>query len=202
MNPPNGQAPLDYLNQIAPQAPKKPLFELNLRTILVAGLLGLGIIIGLVVIIGALTSSSKEPWQRLSARLDATAEIAESASKEIKNSELRSVNSTLKLYVSNTKRELTAPLTRLEIQPTKLPKEILEEESSALIMSKLEDGRLNAKYDTTYSREMSYLLATILALLERLQASSSEATKDILESAHNNLSPIYKSVSSFDAVTE
>lgn len=202
MNPPNGQAPLDYLNQIAPQAPKKPLFELNLRNIILAGVLALGVIIGLVVIVGALTSSSKEPWQRLSARLDATAEIADSASKEIKNSELRSVNSTLKLYVSNTKRELTAPLTKLEIQPNKLPKEILAEESSELIMSRLEDGRLNAKYDSTYSREMSYLLATILALIERLKASSSEATQEILQTAHNNLTPIYKSVSSFDAVTE
>lgn len=202
MNPSNGQTPLDYLNQIAPQAPKKPLFELNLRNVILASLVALGVIIGLVMIIGALTSGSKEPWQRLSARLDATAVIADSASTKIKSSELRSVNSTLKLYVSNTKRELAAPLAALDIQPTKLPENILQEESSELIMSRLEDGRLNAKYDTTYSREMSYLIATILALLEQLQASSGAATKEILQEAHNSLSPIYTSLSGFNAVTQ
>jgi hypothetical protein len=202
MNPPNGQSSLDYLNQIAPQAPKKAMFELNLRNIIFLGLIAVGIIVGLAMIVGALTSSSKEPWQRLSARLDATAIISESATSNIKNSELRSVNSTLKLYIANTKRELATPLAQLEIVPAKLPPRILKEESSELIMSRLENGRLNAKYDTTYSREMSYLLATILALLERLQASSGEVTKKTLQAAHNDLSPIYKSVSSFDAVTE
>lgn len=202
MNPPNGQSSLDYLNQIAPQAPKKALFELNLRNIILLGIVAVGIVIGLVMMMGALTAGSKEPWQRLSARLDAIAIISESATPNIKNSELRSVNSTLKLYVANTKRELATPLAQLEIVPTKLPPKILKEESSELIMSRLENGRLNAKYDTTYSREMSYLLATVLALLEQLQASSGVATKEILKTAHNNLSPIYTSVSSLDAVTE
>ena len=203
MNPQNGQMPLDYLEQIAPQAPKKPVFTLNLRTILLGAI---GVIILIVILAnigGAISNAGKEPWQRLSARLAATALVVDSSTGKIKNSQLRSLNSDLKLYITNTQRDLATPLTALSIDATKLPKSITSSESSEKMAARLEDGRLNAKYDSTYAREMSYQLATILALQRQLYASNvGPQTKIFLDNAYKNLQPTYKSISEFSASNE
>jgi len=203
MNPQNGQNPYDYLNQIAPQAPKKQMFALNFRTILLAAVAAVVLIIIIVTVSGAMTSSSKEPWQRFSARIDATAVVVDGASANIKNSQLRSINSDLKLYLTNTKRDISIPLGALDINPGKLPANIVAQEKGTGIGDRLEDGRLNAKYDSTYAREMTYQLATILSLLQKLYASNvGPDTKEMLKTAYDNLLPTYTSVSEFSTSTE
>ena len=68
---------------------------------------------------------------------------------------------------------------------------------------RLEDGRLNAKYDSTYAREMSYQTATLLALINQLYKSSAlPATKTYLKGAYENLEPTYKALSAFSASNE
>lgn len=203
MNPQNEQTPLDYLNQIAPEAPKKPLFALNIRTVLFGALAAVVLIIIMAVIGGALTSAQKEPWERFSARLSATATVVDSSSGKIKNSQLRSLNSDIKLYITNTQRDLATPLTKLEIIPSKISPKVVAQETGTGMTERLEDGRLNAKYDSTYAREMSYQLATILSLLQELYASSSSAdTRTFLETAYNNLKPTHDAVASFSASNE
>lgn len=203
MNPQNGQTPLDYLNQIAPEAPKRPLFTLNMRTIILGALIAVIVIIIIAAVSGALVSARKEPWERLSARLDATATAVDSSSREIKNSQLRSLNSDIKLYITNTKRDLATPLTRAGVDANKLSNSIVTQENSTGMMQRLEDGRLNAKYDSTYAREMSYQLALLLSLLQKLYASSGNSeTKTILETAYKNLEPTYTTISNFSASNE
>jgi len=203
MNPQNGQTSLDYLNQIAPQAPKRPVFTLNLRTVVIGGILAVILIIILATIGGGISGARTEPWQRLSARLSATATLVDSSSDVIKNSQLRSLNSDLKLYITNTQRDLEKPLTSLDINSEKLSKSIVAAESSEEMAGRLEDGRLNAKYDSTYAREMSYQLATLLALLQELYGSNVSAeTKTLLEGWYNNLLPTYTAISEFSASNE
>lgn len=203
MNPQNGQTPLDYLNQIAPTAQKKPLFALNLKTIILAGLAVLVLIIILVNVANSLATARKEPWETYAARLAATGEIVDSSSDKIKNSQLRSLNSDLKLYITNTQRDLAEPLKGLDINAAKLPKSVTAQESSAKALARLEDGRLNAKYDSTYAREMSYQLATTLALLQQLYKSNvTPKTKAFLEDSYKNLAPTYKAISEFSASNE
>lgn len=203
MNPNNGQTPLDYLNQIAPQAPKKPLFTLNLRTI-IFGVIALLVLVIIIANVGsAIGNASKSPWQQFSARLAATTQIVDSSSGKIKNSQLRSLNSDLKLYLTNTQRDLATPLGELGINPEKLPASITKQESSEAMLARLEDGRLNAKYDSTYAREMSYQLATTLALLQQLYKSNvGPKTKQFLEDAYSNLAPTYATISEFSASNE
>ncbi len=203
MNPPNGQTPLDYLNQIAPQAQKKPLFVLNLRTIILAGVAAVILIIIIAAISGAVAGGKKEPWQRFSARLDVTASVVDGASTNIKNSQLRSLNSNVKIFITNTKRDLATPLKKLDINPAKLPASIVASEKNTGMETRLEDGRLNAKYDSTYAREMSYQLSRILSLLQKLYASSgNQSTKDFLKTAYDNLEPTYKAIADFTASNE
>ena len=203
MNPQNGQTPLDYLNQIAPQAPKKQLFKLNLRTIIV-GLVAFLIVIIIIANIGAaLSNARKEPWERFSARLAATTQVVDSSTGKIKNSQLRSLNSDLKLYLTNTQRDLAEPLKALSINPAKLSSSVTTKESSAAMLERLENGRLNAKYDSTYAREMSYQLATTLALLQQLYKSDvGPKTKAYLSNAYKNLAPTYEAIDNFSASNE
>lgn len=204
MNPQNGQTPLDYLNQISPSSQKKaPIFALNLRTIIFAGILLVVLVIIFSVVSSAVSSAQKEPWQRFSVRLTTTEEIVNSAGSNIKNSQLRSINSDLKLYLANTKRDLTTPLTNQGITASSIPASITTQESGDKMVERLEDGRLNAKYDSTYAREMSYQTATLLALIQQLYNSSAlPATKTYLKSAYDNLQPTYKALSEFSASNE
>jgi nitrogen fixation/metabolism regulation signal transduction histidine kinase len=203
MNPNNGPTPYDYLNQIAPEAPKKPLFALNLRTVVFGAVAAVILIIIIAVVSGAATSSSKEPWQQLSARLAVTATVVDGASASIKNSQLRSMNSDLKLYITNTQRDLTKPLSALDINPAKIPATIVAKEKGTGIDTRLEDGRLNAKYDSTYAREMTYQLATILSQLQKLYAGNNgPKTKELLKNAYDNLLPTYTSISEFSTANE
>ena len=203
MNPDNGQTPLDYLNEISPEAPKKPIFRLNLRTIIIGAIILLILVIILVNVSSAIGNASKAPWQQFSARLTATAEIVDSSSDKIKNSQLRSLNSDLKLYITNTQRDLAKPLGELGINPERLPDSILKKESNEAMMTRLEDGRLNAKYDSTYAREMSYQLATLLALLQQLYKTNvGPQTKQFLNDAYSNLGPTYEAIADFSASNE
>ncbi len=202
MNPPNGQAPIDYLNQIAPQAPKKPLFEFTLGKVAIVGIILIILVIIISVISGALANGQKEPWQRLSARVAATTILATDATDNIKNSQLRSLNSDLKLFLTNTARDIEQPLLARGITVEKIPASILAQESSESVASKLEDGRLNNKFDITYAREMSYQLTLLLSLLEQLAGSSSGATQEMLQTAHQNLTPIHDGMQGFGATNE
>ena len=76
-------------------------------------------------------------------------------------------------------------------------------ESSEAMLARLEDGRLNAKYDSTYAREMSYQLATTLALLQELYKTNvGPQTKQYLQQSYDNLVPTYKAISEFSASNE
>jgi len=201
--PPRGNTSLDYLNEIAPSTTKKPLFEMNLKTIIIGAI---GAVI-LIIIISAITSSlgggKKEPWQRLSARLNATYAVVDKAGVNIKNSQLRSLNGNVKIFITNTQRDLGPTLTRLEVDTKKIPASITTSENGTGMDTRLEDGRLNAKYDSTYVREMTYQLSRILSLLKQLYTSSGNATtKEFLQTTYNSLEPTYKAISEFSASNE
>jgi len=202
MNPPNGQAPIDYLNQIAPQSSKTKLFAFNFRSVIIGAVLLVVLIVIISIVSSSLANAKKEPWERLSARLATTATVVDDAGSKIKSSQLRSYNSDLKLFLANTTRDLTPYLTKLSISEKKLPASITTTESSTKILATLEDARLNAKYDTTYAREMGYQLATLVALLQQLAHSSAGTTKAFLQTAHDNLDPTYKAIEGFNTSTE
>lgn len=203
MNPPNGQTPLDYLNQIAPQAPKQKKFGLNLRTVLIGGIILVVLVIILSIAAGAIVNSRKDPWQQLSARLTTTKGIVDDASKKLKNSQIRSANSDLKLYLTNTQRDLTPQLTELNIKTDALSDSIVAEEKRTAMIKRLEDARLNAKFDSTYAREMNYQLSTLLALYQKMYAAGGTTSqRTYLKSAYDNLAPIHQSIADFSASNE
>ena len=202
MNP-QQELPPNYLDEIAPQAPKRS-FQLNKMRLLI--LIGIAAVIVVLIIAGfvaALTSARKQPWEQLAARLAATSEVVESSEGKIKNSQLRSTNSNLKISLTNTQRDLAAPLATANVNPEALSASVTKAESSAAMLERLEDARLNAKYDSTYAREMSYQLANILTVLTQLyNASTNEDNRTYLKSTYDNIQPVHKSLSEFSASNE
>ena len=189
----------DYLNQIAPQAPKRQLFN---RNRLIFGGLGLAfvIIILLSLIIKATTGGTTKDLQQLTARLQTTQTIASGAQTKLKSSELRSLNSNLGLYLTNTLRDINTQRKDEGIDPNNLDKKIVASEAATDMTNRLEDARLNAVYDSTYAREMSYQLESIMALIYQVKASTSrQSLKDFLDSTYANLKPTQTAFSDFNA---
>jgi predicted outer membrane protein len=191
-------APVDYLNQIAPQGPKKPLFTFGIKQLVMIGGALVVLVIILAAIVGSITGGKKDPLEHLSARLTATQAVVSAAQPNLKSSELRSLNSNLNLYMTNTNRDITAPLTSAGINVKKLSKSIVTSESTTALSARLEDARLNAVYDRTYAREMTYQLGTLMTLMNQIYKSTSNAQlKTFLESAYTNLKPTQESFANF-----
>ena len=161
----------------------------------------LTLIIGIIA--GLVGSGPATDWQRLSLRLATTEAIAEDSDALIKNSQLRSINSEIKLYITDTNRDLTTRLEAKKIDPEKASDTIIAAEANADMLDRLESGRLNAKYDSTYAREMTYQIGTILALYQKLNSSTnSAADKEFLANAYENLAPIQQRLTNFSASSE
>jgi hypothetical protein len=193
---------VDYLNQIAPQAPKRKI-PLTKKQLMIFGALGLAIIIVVILVIVINLGSNKKPLEQLAARLQSTQTIATDAATKLKDSQLRALNSNLEIYLTNTNRDIAAPLLKDNIIVTKLDKSIVASEAGTDISARLEDARLNAVYDSTYAREMSYRLDTIVALMKQIYESTSNTTlKTFLNDAYTNLIPTQKAFANFSAATE
>jgi hypothetical protein len=200
MYPNNNQytTPVDYLNQIAPNAPKKSFLN-GKPPILLAGTTAVLLLI-IVMSIGSLLSGGPKPTAQLAARLLSTETVASGATTNLKNSQLRALNSDLKLYLTNTIRDITPLLTNQNINIKSLDKNIVASESNADMLSRLEDARLNAVYDRTYAREMAYQLDTVLTLMLQINNdTNSKSLKSFLTDARSNLEPIQQQFDSFNA---
>jgi hypothetical protein len=199
MEPTQPQQPInvDYLNQIAPQAPKKKML-LSRMQLIVVSIVGAAFVI--VMILVAVVGGGTKSLEQLAARLQSTEKIASSASTLIKNTQLSALNSNLKIYLTNTNRDIAAPLLKDKIDVTKLDKTIIANAAGTDVTARLEDARLNAVYDSTYAREMAYRLDTIVSLMHQIQHSTNNSDlRTFLDSALTNLLPTQKAFADFNA---
>ncbi len=160
------------------------------------------IIILISILVSAFASHTSEYMQRLAARLNTTQTIASGAQVNIKSSQLRSLNSNLQLYLTNTIRDIGTQLTSENIDPANLDAKIVASEAATDMINRLENGRLNAVYDRTYAREMAYQLDSIIALFDQVESStSSQSLKNFIDNARSNLQPTQTAFSNFNTTT-
>jgi hypothetical protein len=200
MYPENNQAPIDYLNQIAP-APHKP--KLSPRA-LIAIVIGIGLIITLFAIVvtslSGGSSSTSANMQTLAARLQAMQEVSDKSQATIQSSNLRGTNSNLKIFLTNANHDIIAPLSANGIDIKKLDKTIVAKEKTDKITTDLENARLNAIFDDTYAREMAYKLTTIALLMDQIYSHTKSASmKEFLVKTDANLQPIKTQLETFNA---
>lgn len=198
---PQPSAPnVDYLNQIAPKKPKKLRFKFGPKMIAILGGILVVVVIIISITVNVIANARREPVEHLSARLTTTQEIVSDAQDNLKSSQLRSLNSNLKIYLTNTNRDIATPLANVGVKPDKISKSILAEESGDALTAKLEDARLNVDYDRTYAREMAYKLEQTMILMQQIyKSTSSKSLKSFLENAYTNLEPTQKSFADFNA---
>lgn len=197
---PNTQAPIDYLNQIAPQPQKPGLDKRALVGVLAIIGVVLAIVVGFLIFISNSAAGPKDSMITLAARLQATQEVSDKSQKNIKSSQLRSINSNLKILLTNANRDIAAPLMVEEIDVTKLDKEVVAKEKADKINTTLEDARLNATFDDTYAREMSFKLTTISLLMQQIyNQSKSKSMQDFLMETDDNLQPIKQQLEEFNS---
>jgi hypothetical protein len=195
------QAPIDYLNQIAPQ-PQKP--GINKRA-LVFVVLGIGLVLALVVGFLMFASSTangpKKATTVLAVRMQAIQTVANQSQKNIKSSQLRSINSNLVILLTDANRDIATPLAATGLDIKKLDKDVVAKEKADPITADLEDARLNALFDDTYAREMSFKLTTVSLLMEEIYTSTqSKAMKDYLIQTDENLQPIKQQLDEFNSI--
>ena len=196
--PPQQPAPVNYLDQIAPQAPKKSLFTFGIKQVAVVGAALIVLVIILAVTVNSLAGGRTEPLEKLSTRLSVTEKLVTGAQKNLKSSKLRSLNSNLTLYMANTNRDIATPLTNAGVNTAKMSPKVIAAESTTKMTERLESARLNAVYDRTYAREMAYQLDTLLTLMNQIYLSTSSASlKTFLKTAYDNLKPTQESFQSF-----
>ena len=90
----------------------------------------------------------------------------------------------------------------IAILPSRLVKtsKITASENGEKLKTTLEDARLNATFDRTYAREMSYQLETVAALMKDIYTNTnSKSLKTFLEATDNNLQPIKQQLAEFNA---
>lgn len=197
MYPEQNQVPIDYLNQIAPE-PKKPGMSNRLFLAIVGVGAALALIVGLMTVLGGFGSTAN--LETLAARLQTLQKIANDSQRKIKSGALRSTNSNLSLFLTNTIRDIAVPLKNNGVDITKLNKTIVAQENGQAVSAKLEDARLNAVFDRTYAREMSYQLATLTALMKTIFASNkSKSLQEFLLTTDKSLQPIKQQLADFNA---
>lgn len=201
MNPNENQLnPVDYLDQIAPVAPKKRFF--NLSGPVFMGAIAVGVVILIcAVFITASTLSESKTTTKLAARLVVVEKIAKSSTEKIKSSQLRAINSELKTFLTNTIRDIDPLLVRENTKIKELPKSLLNSNSDTELINRLEDARLNAIFDRTYTREMAYELNNIMNLMQNINKNTgSKSLKSFISDAYKNLSPIQNQFAEFESV--
>ena len=193
--PPDSSVPSNYLDQIAPQTPKRiGIFGQKPAIIGIIALL----LIAFAVILLSIPPSTNS-ISRLAARLNATSSVANGASSMLRSTKLRSINSNLKIYLTNTIRDMAPFLTKQKINIKKLDKSITAAESTSDMLAILEDARLNAVYDRTYAREMAYKLSTVITLMKEVRKKTNSASfRTFLDTSMTNLAPTQQGFADFN----
>lgn len=203
MNP-NDNQPVnsaDYLNQISSQ-PTRNKFDLFHQKPSHLALIILAVVFAVVMILSVVLAMSGNDNNvgRLAARLTSTESTATSATANIKNTQLRALNSSLKLYMANTIRDATPIFAKSGITMGKLDAKVIASESNTKMLATLEDARLNAVYDRTYAREMAYQLDTLITLMRKIYNSTGNASlKNFLSTSYKSLEPTQKQFADFNA---
>jgi len=199
MNP-QQNTPNNYLDQIATPASKTSSVSGKIKLIIIGLVVAIVITIVAMVMINIYNASRLDPWKTLVARLDTTEKIASSATKNIKSSQLRSLNSEIKLFLTDTNNNIQEPLKILKIDKTKLPEDISKKESASSALERLEDARLNAVYDRTYATEMKYQLSILLSSIQQTyQVTSKAEIKQFLDKSYTSLKATHDSLANYSA---
>lgn len=203
MNPNQDEYSIDYLNQIS-ATPKKSGLDKKFLFI-IGGVLGIALLlVAAIAIFGSISQGGASPskLQTLFVRLETLGEISKDAKKNIKSNPLRIANANLMIFLTDANRDVVGPLGKSGVDVKKIDKSIETKFSGDELTKTLEDARLNAIYDRTYAREMSYELETLQALMAEIyESTNSKSMKEFIVSTDDSLVSIRKQLTEYNDTT-
>ena len=197
MQPDDHKYSVDYLNAIATKPAAKILNPFVLWG-LIAGVLLVGVVV--IMFVASAGGSPTDSLTRFGARLSSLKTVSMDAQENITSSDLRTLNSSLTLVLTNANRDLQDPLEAedisLEDEKNSQVEQVTNETSQ--LTKRLEDARLNAVFDRTYAREISFYLKSLRSDMSVLyRSSSSDSLKTILNTTDDNLAPLQTGFANF-----
>lgn len=191
----------DYLNQIAAPAQVKTLSPFVLWGIIAGALI---LIVTIVIFISSASGSgtSTSSLSSVAAKIAGLKVLTETEQDNIQSTELRTLGSSLTLTLTNANRDLEEPLktNKISLKSKKVPAINAVNKDLEEMTGRLEDARLNAVFDRTYAREMTFALKTLRSDMSTLYKNTkSKKLKTALETADANIKPISEEFASFNA---
>ena len=198
--PITGQYSIDYLNQIAPPTPKSTMSNKLFFGVVIGGLL-LTVAVGFLLITSAQPSNSARMLE-LATKLQMLQKISTDAGENITSNQLQSINGNLATQLTNATQSMANPMAASGVDIKKISKKTAEAAGGQALASKLDDARLNAVYDRTYAREMTYQLSSIFGLMRQINSQTKKAsTQKFLQETSNNLQPVGEQLENFNDTT-
>lgn len=183
------QLSADYLDQIAP--PEKPDRGFSKKQMLIFGGLGAALLIAIALMVFTSLLQNNRPTEMLAARFITIQKVVDDSTDKLKNSQLRALNSDLKLYLVDVMREAEEVFTPVDVSLKEINPKVTEQENPDDLLARLEDERLNARYDRSYAREIASLIETTLIQMKDVQnKTSNKPLQEFLQKTYNNLQPI------------
>ncbi|HTK39261.1 MAG TPA: hypothetical protein VL362_00165 [Patescibacteria group bacterium] len=196
---PQPEYSVEYLNQLAGETASKPGGPSKI-VMLIAGVVGLLALVLFAFMVFAGGPSAADKASSIYVRLQTLQSLANDNQKQLRNNDLRAINSGLSLQLTNAATALEEPLANIGVNTKKLPKSLQTKEATykSNVQSQFDDAKLNVRLDSTYTREMTYQLESLHAMLQSAyKATSSKSLKDYLKTTDAQLAPFIDKLSSF-----
>lgn len=196
---PQQEYSIDYLNQIS-GGYKPPSSGPSKIVLIIAGAVGVISLLIFAMLIFSSGPSAGDKAADVYLRLQTLESLTSDNKKELRNNDLRSINSGLNLQLSNVISDMEEPLSSVNVNPKTLSKTRKSEETTykTTIQEGFDDAVLNVQLDSIYTREMSYQLATLRSMIQSTyRATNSKSLKEFLISADEQLAPFTDKLSAF-----
>jgi hypothetical protein len=194
----NPQYPMNYLDTIASQPQVKTMNPL-LLWVMIGGILAAVIVV--ILLLFSVAGGSSDRLARYASQTKSLQTVATESQENIKNGELRTFNSNLALTLTNVNRDLKAPAASagVKLEDEKLPEAAGVATETEELKKRLEDARLNAVFDRTYAREMSFYLTALRNDMNTIyDETKDEKLKTVLEAADTDFAQLQSEFSAFN----
>lgn len=175
----NGQYAVDYLGGIAPDNTNDTItvagkrFSKKVFFIAIGGTVALLLAASLLLFSPKPQGAARLNESTLYVSMVDTADVTKEAGDNIKDSNLRALNSSLRALLNGSIKQMDEPLLDSGASPSSLASSAKKAPyKDEELREKLEDARLLGTYDQTYTREMNLKIDTMLITMERIKKNN------------------------------
>lgn len=175
--------------------------------ILIGGILVSAILIVIGIVINAGPARATDVAQQLYLRMNNVSKVISTYNKDLKSSQLRSINYSLSGTLTNTIPQLSSYITTTNSDsksPLTPPTEIVAYETNldTSVNSALANAKLNGTLDRIYSSQIHLQVSLMLSMTsELLERDQDAALHTILDPFFSNLNVIEQSLNSYSATS-